>query len=554
MPENLKNKNKQPSVHIYINIIFFIMLIFTLCLNFSNIIVLKNTDSSFIKSLGKNWQSPGLKQINFKGEKCEKNEVPIINDSWEGTNQGCFCNQNKNDNLNITNIPSILLGKCRSDLLSNKQCTNIPSIPQMPFKVWKGSYFCGQKTNLTYFDYEITETIEDCLNQDLMPCGKIDTENNILCIPKNSTCPYNFVNVLDSSQTNILKSQKDPGYLFKNYGNYLSNTNSTNRNFSSFLFKENQQKSGIISTNDKKSFYFTVINYYRNKINSQNKNKNNLKKKNLFEIPYIPFEFMVQSNLPCAYKGNEIFNSTNYPLSKNSKSPNCKPEFTNETYDNSFIELDSYEKSKIFAENNITSAINTLPGTKNYSINGDYKLFYRSYVGLKKKCFDSVKSNGKINLMISNFLQSENLINEIIRNLDFCLLVNILALVSELIILRYLIDKNYEISLMVMYVCFIVIYGITSIIAIVINNRKCWDLLLGVTDFVKPTCIDNLGYMSTKGFSQAINTTSFLITINLYLSLMMIVCEIYKFKIALNEWKRKNEDINTRNENEESLI
>jgi hypothetical protein len=370
-PNYSLSQEKQPLIHGYINFIFFFMLLLTMCINFSNIIVLKNTDSSYLKSLGKNWKSSSLNEINFKGKTCEKNETPIIQDDWRGTEEGCACQMNSEiDSPN--NSTKVFTGKCRNDLLDSKQCKNIPSIPNKPFTMWKGSNLCGQVNNKTYFDYDITDSVESCINKNLKPCGIIDTQKNILCIPQDTECPYNFVEKLNYIEEQNLEkynlnnktNELDGGFLLKNFSNYesrknieetyiyLINKNNSNlQNISDFLFKENNEKSGVISTNDINStFYFTILNYMKN-LNSNttlifppdvkkiNKLKQNLKISNNSNInnlamSAIPIEFILRENAPCAYKGqmdssdDKNLNNQQYPLDKN-ESPKCNPVFTN---------------------------------------------------------------------------------------------------------------------------------------------------------------------------------------------------------------------------------
>lgn len=583
---NSKNSNSKkdlinkPSIHLYINIIFFFCLIFTLCSNFSNIIILKNSDSSYITNLAENWRLPTLKKINFKGNKCSKNETPIINNYWKGTEKGCICHENNPLKNNKTQKSTIFKGECRRDLLSSKKCSNIPELPQMPYNIWKGTYFCAEKNSLSYFDLEITENIEDCFKNHLKPCGKIDTLGNILCVPKSAECPYNFHKGINSQENEALKAQgnnNNKGFLFKNFSNYLDyndnnlNANKINeRNSSSFLFKENSAKSGILSTNDiNKSFYFTILNYLKNKNYKENnpKNKNTKLKKNknnktqnnssLFQIPFIPVEFSLNSNPPCAYKGPIYSNSTNYILAydykkninKKNNQNSCKAIYSNQLYDKSYIEIDSYQKKKIFEENFITEKIKTLPENdeNKYSIKGNMKFYYRPYVGLKKKCFDQVKLNVKennhLNLMYSNLSKSEFLLSQMKKNVEICFIMTLLVIISELIILKFLMDKNQEIILMVLYSFFIVLYGGAMIAFIAINNRKSWDLLLGVWNFVRPDCLDELGYNSTKGFLNAVNTTSYIATENMFILGILIAIEVYKFLMALDSYRKRTGNI-----------
>lgn len=498
----MKNLKQQanPNSNSLPNFIFYSFLILSLSVSFTTLVLLKNTDTSYIKTLGKNWNSSPLSLIDFSKNTCKENEN-IISNFWQGPSEACNCDPNankKNIRSNISYPKTIRDGKCLFEMLTNNACKTNSSTPKIPYKVWNGNYMCAQKTKLNYFESELVENIEDCGKMNMKPCGKIDTYNNVLCVAKNSNCPINYSENIPLLNLNGSKTKSK---------NLLQNFS---MNFSSKDFIEkkrgNKMKSKAISDNDKNS----------NKIN------------------FIPVEFIVESSLPCAYKGKNQSKSFPFSNSESDSGTECQEVFTRDRYDLTYNKLDSMKKSLAFKENNITRPFENkeLSQKEKNNLRGDISLFSRSFIGLKKNCFDKIKKNGTGDILISNLLTSDDMKKEFISFLQICLFIGLLSLFLNKYFIQGLWKKGYYLTLIIFHTYFSIIFFTLNYYLLNLLLKTKFSGLNGISQIVRKNCMDELTYYSVRDFYITINNSIFLVFIVLVTNSILLINEIYNISNA----------------------
>merc|ERR1711957_1012138 len=168
---------------------------------------------------------------------------------------------------------------------------------------------------------------------------------------------------------------------------------------------------------------------------------------------------IIEADLPCAYKGNNNFNLTNKsPLSLLDNTPKCKEIYTKEKYDFSYTKLDTAIKTRVFKENNILNSNEKMSEEQQTYLKGDLGLFSRSFVGIKKQCFDKIKNQGNGDSIINNLLTSDENHKEIITFLQICVFVSFIALFFEGIFLKNLWKKEYFTTLIIFNFYFAIVF------------------------------------------------------------------------------------------------
>jgi hypothetical protein len=166
-------------------VIFEILLIvtgaITLALTITLSSNLKSVSYTYFKNLAENWNTGTIKSVSTsKSLTCQNGEVPLINDHWPGTTQGC-----------LTSV--LRQGSC------GKRGVKIPALESMPFYQWRGVSVCSVRNTESYLDLTVVETENSCPNGK-KPCGVIDTLNHVLCIDSYKECPYNYMEVIPRGQ------------------------------------------------------------------------------------------------------------------------------------------------------------------------------------------------------------------------------------------------------------------------------------------------------------------------------------------------------------------
>lgn len=174
-----------------------------LCFIFSIVCFTKfnGSDHYYIASIGKNWGTGPVSDVESAGFECPTGKYSIITDEWPGTTTGCYCK----------GIFSNLYRKqCDHD---DYHCTEIFSINPIQFKKWRSTNLCG-KRGPNYLRMKTANTKNGC-GANYQNCGVLDTIGQFLCYPNNIPCPYNYMKIEDKNYV----PPNDNKYTVVNLGN-----------------------------------------------------------------------------------------------------------------------------------------------------------------------------------------------------------------------------------------------------------------------------------------------------------------------------------------------
>jgi hypothetical protein len=288
-----------------------------------------NTSFSFFRSISKNWNNGVVIGVTkgINGLQCY-NKNPFINDKWPGTVKGCF-------------YSTVRRAGC------GKYGSTVPSIPAMPYYVWRNTTLCSERIPATYLDLTIAENENSCPNN-MRSCGIIDTLNNVMCVPLTTPCPYNYMQI-------IPKGQPMPSGF--NYS--------------------------MISMNEA-----TLV------LSNQN-----TKGKLIIDL-------MINEDTPCADSYFKSYLGSLYILENFYERSTCEGTLGTLQYDQDFELKDSYSYYSTYNENNILTNLNNIPTFNTYgfalqSSTRTMKLYAKTYVGIKPQCLNMIKQqNLSVDMMV----------------------------------------------------------------------------------------------------------------------------------------------------------
>ena len=300
-------------------------------------IVLSTTDriyfnTQLIDNILENWSLSPINSISLSNStKCNNDEELFINNGWKGLVEGCDC-------TNLTKILSFFSNKkiYRRGCFNNDTfagCKDIESIDEIPYSNWRTSNPLCIKRNkdLNYHNYTkyILRSGSKC-NNGFRNCGRVDSVNNILCLPENIQCPINKL---------IIAHQNQP-------------------------YPKDYDYESIELSNGYKLLYTNQATENEVIVNTQ-----------------------ISEGHTCSYfKEEERIES--YILEK-TVSKRCSDWMGNsKLYDDRYFTIDEYNKTELFQSNNITDIVNKLPSYNHDINNVDIKLSIRPYLGWKTKCIN----------------------------------------------------------------------------------------------------------------------------------------------------------------------
>jgi hypothetical protein len=124
----------------------------------------------------------------------------LTNYYWAGNFNGCGCKNTYNSYDFYSNV-------CPED-----NCINIEEIEPKNFSNYNHIHFCYKRGNKNYenliYNLLPSEDYHKCQNETHRVCGFIDSLNNIICYPKNETCPM-ITTFLISNDKNYLETYKN---------------------------------------------------------------------------------------------------------------------------------------------------------------------------------------------------------------------------------------------------------------------------------------------------------------------------------------------------------
>jgi hypothetical protein len=357
------------------NCVFFVCVLLCFILSIILFAKVESSDFHFITSIGENWNQGPIYNIE-KGNyfDCPKEKVSIIDYVWEGTKNGCYCQDDKSTLFSNTCSKKEEIG------ISTKNCYSVPKIEPIIIKIWKGTNICGKRGNI-YPDLNIVEYNQEC-GDNKKSCGIIDNLNNKLCIHKNNECPYNevkfFPQIKKQTKANIIIPLGENG----NDGN--------------LIFSNNENINGKIIT-----------------------------------------EFRIEDDTPCIDKRYKNLNYTPYKLDLNKNNIKCRNFIGRVNIDKTFQKIDSVNYSRLYKENGLYDSMIKLPLFENYFKKFSEKktsLYYKNYMGIKPICMKKLKQNRSNEMIIFDLINIEMTMESIIIH---CLCALILGITGVLLFLLF---------------------------------------------------------------------------------------------------------------------
>ena len=188
---NWKWHNKAMMIIIHILIISHLLSLVLLIISLSKI------DSGVFKSIFSNWSIKPIKKYE-NSEICNRKEDRLLEITWRGTKQGCYCKD------------EIIFNSCE---VGNKNCNTIDSIEDKVLFKYNNMILCGERIQYDYFSLSksnntsIISYDENC-NEDQYECGIIDNMKNKLCVDglTNQNCPLigNQHEMFSENDSNII--------------------------------------------------------------------------------------------------------------------------------------------------------------------------------------------------------------------------------------------------------------------------------------------------------------------------------------------------------------
>ena len=169
---------------IFLLILSCLCIILNIILNFIFYIFRFKYDSSepnlLISEIQNSFNGSLIESISLK-EVCDGDEDKLILGIWDGTVEGCECNE-------------IIYKQSCTDKQIEHGCSILYENPPINYTVFNSSYLCIKRTKLTY--KEILKTKKIISNKETCPenyvsCGILDTLERQLCVKENEICPIN---------------------------------------------------------------------------------------------------------------------------------------------------------------------------------------------------------------------------------------------------------------------------------------------------------------------------------------------------------------------------
>jgi len=157
------------------------------------------SDHVYIASMGKNWSTGPISEVQKGGIiNCPTGTVSILNNNWEGTVEGCYCQET--DRLDTQSCGS-------NKFKNNKGCQSISAVNPIPLEQWKSTNLCG-KRGPNYLQMKTASSPRAC-GAGFKSCGVIDSLENYLCYKDTIPCPYNFISIKNKN----FKVPADKNYI-----------------------------------------------------------------------------------------------------------------------------------------------------------------------------------------------------------------------------------------------------------------------------------------------------------------------------------------------------
>ena len=405
--------------------------------------------------------------------KCPENyEELLTNYYWAGNFNGCGC---KNSNNAYDYYPNIC---------PEENCINIEEIEPRNFSNYNHIHFCYKRGSKNYGDliYNLlpSESYNKCQNETHRVCGFIDSLRNIICLPKNETCPM---------ITTFLIS-KDKKYIEYYKKKFDENAEIINITDASLYVLKSHSALNIATT--WKSDYEYDIKIYNN--------------------------FRVDLSQPCLGGHTSPKSELIFDLMKNKYEISCDT-YKNgtEMIDNLYTVLDQENYLDYLSDNDFLELNDKL--FKPFDIdlsNKNIQLYAKSYPGWNSKCYKESPDT------FFNFLKSSTVLNKI----SFMTIINSFLIIILLICIgigAFYFNEHFEKIFYIIILCFLIL-NLFYPLQLIANGN--W-IINNLSDDDGDFCGDESLNIIIKEISDSCQTLIYSYTIILCITILDIIIFIY---------------------------
>ena len=405
--------------------------------------------------------------------KCPENyEELLTNYYWAGNFNGCGC---KNSNNAYDYYPNIC---------PEENCINIEEIEPRNFSNYNHIHFCYRRGSKNYGDliYNLlpSESYNKCQNETHRVCGFIDSLRNIICLPKNETCPM---------ITTFLIS-KDKKYIEYYKKKFDENAEIINITDASLYVLKSHSALNIATT--WKSDYEYDIKIYNN--------------------------FRVDLSQPCLGGHTSPKSELIFDLMKNKYEISCDT-YKNgtEMIDNLYTVLDQENYLDYLSDNDFLELNDKL--FKPFDIdlsNKNIQLYAKSYPGWNSKCYKESPET------FFNFLKSSTVLNKI----SFMTIINSFLIIILLICIgigAFYFNEHFEKIFYIIILCFLIL-NLFYPLQLIANGN--W-IINNLSDDDGDFCGDESLNIIIKEISDSCQALIYSYTIILCITILDIIIFIY---------------------------
>ena len=405
--------------------------------------------------------------------KCPENyEELLTNYYWAGNFNGCGC---KNSNNAYDYYPNIC---------PEENCINIEEIEPKNFSNYNHIHFCYKRGSKNYGDliYNLlpSESYNKCQNETHRVCGFIDSLRNIICLPKNETCPM---------ITTFLIS-KDKKYIEYYKKKFDENAEIINITDASLYVLKSHSALNIATT--WKSDYEYDIKIYNN--------------------------FRVDLSQPCLGGHTSPKSELIFDLMKNKYEISCDT-YKNgtEMIDNLYTVLDQENYLDYLSDNDFLELNDKL--FKPFDIdlsNKNIQLYAKSYPGWNSKCYKESPET------FFNFLKSSTVLNKI----SFMTIINSFLIIILLICIgigAFYFNEHFEKIFYIIILCFLIL-NLFYPLQLIANGN--W-IINNLSDDDGDFCGDESLNIIIKEISDSCQALIYSYTIILCITILDIIIFIY---------------------------
>lgn len=554
-------KKKFENIALISDILNVLLSIITVPIVFTLFHIVKDGDFTYLQSISFNWKSypiTTISNLSFQKGKCGEDESQILFDFWTGTVRGCDCSEQLYVKGN-----ALTRGYCTR---RQTGCAAVPAASASPFLFWKSSMFCKNANQgaKTYFDWGIVEKEGACA-QGYKSCGKLDSFGNLLCVESKEQCPINYVKYFSFAELNLNSNNKSGGNISGNNSNVSSSYNNSttaginylnNKNYFSsnpillkdftgyvvlddgiiaysnlftqnlilvqFKISEGQPCTIPFFDNARAARFYLETNYFQSKCFRTKTNTTNFS----FDTRYIYIDSITKYNL---YKQNRILKSFDYFKDKTGLKT-LIPDFNN-NFIVTYPSANAQTSYTILGQNQETTKTNNTNNNDNinknsvidnyyvsYLYNFDFSfshktdLYSRSFIGLKKKCFDEIKARNLQETMLFH-VSKVPIYYAICSDMAYYLVLAAIALASYKLVVYgvfYVLKKTVDqpdavlyfdkFKFKVLFVLFPLLIEVVAI-AIVAYMRSINNTDQTPLEYLNnPECVDTLTYENLSDF------------------------------------------------------